>query len=95
MEKDFCNLKSSYENNKKNRNLKRKSKPIEYSKPNKKSKNRNNVIFIDQISMHLRDRLKKIKLRKTDEVKFIKQLPLHPRDRLKIKEKKNLITMTS
>ena len=62
MEKDFCNLKSSYENNKKkNGNLKRKSKPIEYSKPNKKSKNKNNdVVFIDQISMHPRDRLKKL-----------------------------------
>ena len=40
----------------------------------KKSKSRNNdIMFIKQIPMNLRDRLKKLnKLRKTDEVKFIK-----------------------
>ena len=48
-------------------------------------------MFIKQIPMHLRDRLKKInKLRKTDEVKFIKQLSLHPRHRLKRKRREQL-----
>ena len=52
-------------------------------------------MFIKQIPMHPRDRLKKLnKLRKTDEVKFIKQLPLHPAERLKRKEKRNMITTT-
>ena len=74
------------------RNLKRKGEPIEYSEPNIKSKSRNNdIMFIKQIPMHLRDRLKKInKLRKTDEVKFIKQLSFHPRHRLKRKRREQL-----
>ena len=78
------------------RNFKRKCEPIEYSESNKKSKSRNNdIMFIQQIPMNLRDRLKKLnKLRKTDEVKFIKQLPLHPAERLKRKEKRNMITTT-
>ena len=81
---------------KKYRNFKRKCEPIEYSESNKKSKSRNNdIMFIQQIPMNLRDRLKKLnKLRKTDEVKFIKQLPLHPAERLKRKEKRNMITTT-
>ena len=60
----------------------------------KKSKSRNNdIMFIKQILMNLRDRLKKLnRLRKTDEVKFIKQLPFHPAERLKRKENRNLIT---
>ena len=60
----------------------------------KKSKSRNNdIMFIKQIPMNLRDRLKKLnRLRKTDEVKFIKQLPFHPAERLKRKENRNLIT---
>ena len=78
------------------RNFKRKCEPIEYSESNEKSKSRNNdIMFIQQIPMNLRDRLKKLnKLRKTDEVKFIKQLPLHPAERLKRKEKRNMITTT-
>ena len=74
------------------RKLKRKSKPTKCSEPNKKSKSRNNdIMFIKQIPMHPRGRLKKLnKLRKTDEVKFIKQLSLHPRDRLKRKGKEEL-----
>ena len=78
------------------RNFKRKCEPIEYSESNKKSKSRNNdIMFIQQIPMNLRDRLKKLnKLRKTDEVKFIKQLLLHPAERLKRKEKRNMITTT-
>ena len=81
---------------KKYRNLKRKSKTFEYREPNKRSKSWNNdIMFIKQIPMHPRDRLKKLnKLRKTDEVKFIKQLPLHPAERLKRKEKRNMITTT-
>ena len=74
------------------RNLKIKSKPIEYGEPDKKSKSRNNnIIFIKQIPMHPRDRLNKLnKLRKTDKVKFIKQLPLQLRGRLKRKRKEEL-----
>ena len=74
------------------RNFKRKCEPIEYSESNKKSKSRNNdIMFIQQIPMNLRDRLKKLnKLRKTDEVKFIKQFLLHMTDRLKRKRKEKL-----
>ena len=53
------------------------------------------VTFVKQVSVHLRDRLKrkrKIKLEnynnltkksKGSDVTFIKQVPLHPRERLK------------
>ena len=49
-------------------------------------------MFIKQVPVHLRARLKKLdKLRKTDEIKFIKQVPAHPRDRLKRKRKRELV----
>ena len=43
-------------------------------------------MFIKQIPMHPRDRLKKLNnLRKTNEVKFRKQFPLYLKDKLKRK----------
>ena len=49
-------------------------------------------MFIKQVPVHLRARLKKLdKLRKIDEIKFIKQVPAHPRDRLKRKRKRELV----
>ena len=48
-------------------------------------------MFIKQIPMQPRDRLKKLNnLRKTNEVKFRKQFPLYLKDKLKRKRKEEL-----
>ena len=47
----------------------------------KKSKN-DDIVFIKQVPVHSRDRLKKL-VAVEEKVEFIKQVPVHPRDRLK------------
>ena len=54
---------------------------MNYSNLNKKRKD-DDIVFIKQVPVHPRDRLKK--LADIDEkVEFIKQVPVHPRDRLR------------
>ena len=65
---------------KKYRNLKRKPQLANYSKL-KKSKD-DDIVFIRQVPVHPRDRIKKLTTAK-EKVEFIKQVPVHPRDRLK------------
>ena len=48
---------------------------------NKKSKD-DDIVFIKQVPVHPRDRLKKLASAK-EKVELIKQVPVHPRDRLK------------
>ena len=47
----------------------------------KKSKD-DDIVFIKQVPVHSRDRLKKL-VAVEEKVEFIKQVPVHPRDRLK------------
>ena len=62
------------------RNLKRKIQLVNYSKL-KKSKY-DDIVFIKQVPVHPRDRLKKLAAAE-EKVEFVKQVLVHPRDRLK------------
>ena len=62
------------------RNLKRKAQLLNYSKL-KKSKD-DDIVFIKQVLVHPRDRLKKLAATE-EKVEFMKQVPVYPRDRLK------------
>ena len=58
-------------------------KKINQLLPKKIRQKDDDVVFVKQVPMHPRDRIKK--LAKDDDVVFVKQVPLHLRDRLKKK----------
>ena len=69
---------------KKYKNLKRKINEKNKLATTKKIRQKDDdVVFVKQVPMHPRDRIKK--LAKDDDVVFVKQVPLHLRDRLKKK----------
>ena len=76
------------------RNLKRKGQLVNYSKLNKKSKD-DKIVFIKQVPVHPRDRLKKLAAAE-EKIEFLKHVPVHLRDRLKraIKQQQKEVQFT-
>ena len=74
-------IKKKYKNLKRKINEKNKLATHKKKKKKKEKEKDDDAVFVKQVPLHPRDRLKQ--LTKDDDVVFVKQVPLHPRDRLK------------